>query len=323
MKKILTVTLVLLLTVALQSTASVFASDARQMGDVVYDGIINIKDIMAVRDHVFGETLIGDNFTAADMSFRGKVNIEDILFIRDIMFGERSSPFWPGVKPPFSGTPYFGSSPVPSISIYFNSYADLTRDIYNGFPEDVMAECDFIDEVAVGQRGEKGAFQNFLSKRQAKNIIIPNLREEPMPLFDKEMGILLSSSQIWFYPNLCNITFYPKEEGVSRMSIYYLDGLGAEQLNVANEKGFMQVYKEIYPHWPDFADQDYIAKTYEVDFALKERTVKAVARIHASDASIMSIDFIYDNVRVNIEGNINALTPELLAGLDFRLAEMK
>ena len=107
------------------------------------------------------------------------------------------------------------------------------------------------------------------------------------------------------------------------MSIYYLDGLGAEQLNVANEKGFMQVYKEIYPHWPDFADQDYIAKTYEVDFALKERTVKAVARIHASDASIMSIDFIYDNVRVNIEGNINALTPELLAGLDFRLAEMK
>ena len=57
-------------------------------GDVNFDGEINLFDIMAVREHIFGNTLLtGDAFTAADMDGSGEIDIFDIMAIRDFIFG--------------------------------------------------------------------------------------------------------------------------------------------------------------------------------------------------------------------------------------------
>jgi len=61
-------------------------------GDVNGDNAINIFDIMAIRDHIFGITpLTGDAFWRADCNDGGVgdgvLNIFDIMAVRDIIFG--------------------------------------------------------------------------------------------------------------------------------------------------------------------------------------------------------------------------------------------
>ncbi|MDR0913970.1 MAG: leucine-rich repeat protein [Oscillospiraceae bacterium] len=57
-------------------------------GDPTGDGEINIFDIMAIRDYIFGNsTLTGDAFTAADVNQDGETNVFDIMAIRNHIFG--------------------------------------------------------------------------------------------------------------------------------------------------------------------------------------------------------------------------------------------
>jgi len=60
-------------------------------GDANMDFEVNIFDILAVRDHIFGITLLkGQAFANADVAEEfGVLNIFDILGIRDIIFGVR------------------------------------------------------------------------------------------------------------------------------------------------------------------------------------------------------------------------------------------
>jgi len=52
------------------------------------DGAVDISDIMAARDHIFGTApLTGYAFWRADTNDDGAVNIGDILRIRDVIFG--------------------------------------------------------------------------------------------------------------------------------------------------------------------------------------------------------------------------------------------
>jgi len=57
-------------------------------GDANGDGQIDIDDIIAVRDHVFGTPLL-TNYALwrADCTGDGRVNVEDILAMRDLIFG--------------------------------------------------------------------------------------------------------------------------------------------------------------------------------------------------------------------------------------------
>ncbi|MDR0914813.1 MAG: leucine-rich repeat protein [Oscillospiraceae bacterium] len=58
------------------------------LGDPTGDGEINIFDIMAIRDYIFGNsTLTGDAFTAADVNEDGETNVFDIMAIRNHIFG--------------------------------------------------------------------------------------------------------------------------------------------------------------------------------------------------------------------------------------------
>jgi len=77
-------------------SALILGPGDRQMGDVTNDGNISIDDILAMRDHVFGEiTLEGDDFIAADLYPDGTITIQDILLCRDIIFGLIPSIDWP------------------------------------------------------------------------------------------------------------------------------------------------------------------------------------------------------------------------------------
>ncbi|MCL2433432.1 MAG: dockerin type I repeat-containing protein [Clostridia bacterium] len=72
------------------------AVEMRQPGDVNGDGLVNIQDIMMVRDHIFGRTeLAGDDFAAADIDFNRKIDIMDVLLIRDVVFGAEME--WAGL----------------------------------------------------------------------------------------------------------------------------------------------------------------------------------------------------------------------------------
>ncbi|MCL2434299.1 MAG: beta-propeller domain-containing protein, partial [Clostridia bacterium] len=65
-------------------------------GDVNADGVINIDDILRIRDHVFGiKKLTGDLLLAADINRDGKVDINDMLALRDHIFGTVLLPWIP------------------------------------------------------------------------------------------------------------------------------------------------------------------------------------------------------------------------------------
>jgi hypothetical protein len=58
-------------------------------GDVSGDGNINIFDIMADRDHIFGKTVLdGVYLKAAEVTADLNVNIFDIMAVRDHIFGK-------------------------------------------------------------------------------------------------------------------------------------------------------------------------------------------------------------------------------------------
>ncbi|MCL2433184.1 MAG: dockerin type I repeat-containing protein [Clostridia bacterium] len=67
-------------------------------GDVNGDGLVDIQDIMAVRDAIFGN---GD-IVAADVNGDGKVDVEDIILLADIIFGKGKHDFilWKEVPVP-------------------------------------------------------------------------------------------------------------------------------------------------------------------------------------------------------------------------------
>ena len=59
------------------------------LGDVNGDGVINIMDIMAVRNYIFGiRVLSAEELLAADVDRNGVVDIFDIMKIRDHIFGK-------------------------------------------------------------------------------------------------------------------------------------------------------------------------------------------------------------------------------------------
>ena len=59
-------------------------------GDVNCDGVIDIKDILTARDHIFGTIqLDAASLQAADIDGNKKLTVDDILGIRDIIFGGR------------------------------------------------------------------------------------------------------------------------------------------------------------------------------------------------------------------------------------------
>ena len=58
------------------------------VGDVDANGAIDLFDIVAVRDHIFGvETLTGNAAWAADVDNNGAIDLFDIVAIRDHIFG--------------------------------------------------------------------------------------------------------------------------------------------------------------------------------------------------------------------------------------------
>ena len=59
------------------------------LGDPTGDGEINVFDIMAIRNYIFGtEKLTGATLAAADVNGDGEINIFDIMAIRDHIFGK-------------------------------------------------------------------------------------------------------------------------------------------------------------------------------------------------------------------------------------------
>ena len=60
----------------------------RLKGDVNDDGNIDLFDLIAIRDHIFGKiTLEGDALEAADVNGDVLINIFDVMLIRDHIFG--------------------------------------------------------------------------------------------------------------------------------------------------------------------------------------------------------------------------------------------
>ncbi len=58
------------------------------LGDATADGLINIYDIMAVRDHLVGRYLLsGSQFRSGDMTGDGEINILDLIAIKDHILG--------------------------------------------------------------------------------------------------------------------------------------------------------------------------------------------------------------------------------------------
>jgi hypothetical protein len=58
------------------------------LGDATADGLVNIYDIMAVRDHLVGRYLLsGSQFRSGDMTGDGEINILDLLAIKDHILG--------------------------------------------------------------------------------------------------------------------------------------------------------------------------------------------------------------------------------------------
>jgi len=58
------------------------------MGDVNCDGKVDIFDILAMRDHIFGTKPIGEYFICyGDADYNGVIDIFDILATRNFIFG--------------------------------------------------------------------------------------------------------------------------------------------------------------------------------------------------------------------------------------------
>lgn len=62
---------------------------SRTLGDVNNDGKINALDYVAIKNHMLGKKLTGDNFTAADITKDGKVNALDYIRIKNHMLGRK------------------------------------------------------------------------------------------------------------------------------------------------------------------------------------------------------------------------------------------
>jgi len=61
-------------------------------GDATRDGKINIQDILAIRDHIFGtKPLTGAALIAADITGANKIDIQSILSVRDYIFNSGAS----------------------------------------------------------------------------------------------------------------------------------------------------------------------------------------------------------------------------------------
>jgi len=132
MKQRLSVALVIvMLLAALIPTAftNLLSADYRLMGDVNNDGVVNIKDILQMREVIFGirELYDDDYFTSADLNFDGKISIEDILIVRDIIFGEEPPP-WPLSETPQTEEP----TPEPPIEEVPISFWPLAEDFEPG-----------------------------------------------------------------------------------------------------------------------------------------------------------------------------------------------
>jgi len=86
--KTITAMLLLAALIAVSAVSPVpTAAYERSPGDVNGDGVINIEDIMAAVNHIFGsETLSEEALRAADINGNGEVDIGDILAIAAIIF---------------------------------------------------------------------------------------------------------------------------------------------------------------------------------------------------------------------------------------------
>ncbi|MCL2433445.1 MAG: dockerin type I repeat-containing protein, partial [Clostridia bacterium] len=57
-------------------------------GDINEDGLFDISDILALRDHIFGDkTLFRGQFQLADVNGDWRVDVLDLIQIRDLIFG--------------------------------------------------------------------------------------------------------------------------------------------------------------------------------------------------------------------------------------------
>jgi len=69
---------------------SIGDAPAYTLGDPTDDGNINVFDMMAIRNHIFGTAVLEDNaFLAADVNGDGELNVFDMMEIRNHIFGTR------------------------------------------------------------------------------------------------------------------------------------------------------------------------------------------------------------------------------------------
>jgi len=108
------------------------------LGDVNFDEKVDIKDLLALVDHIFElESLTGDAFIAGDIAENELIDVEDLLALIDVIFEVWPGPFerivWVGVPEPTptataittplptpdttAATPRSSSSPTPSPTV--------------------------------------------------------------------------------------------------------------------------------------------------------------------------------------------------------------
>ncbi|MCL2089516.1 MAG: dockerin type I domain-containing protein [Oscillospiraceae bacterium] len=87
MKKIVSLFMVLMLCIAVIPSIAFADNDEFAAGDINKDGIVNIFDLLTLRNYIVRGDLTHDQIALADLNLDGRVNVIDILFVRDIILG--------------------------------------------------------------------------------------------------------------------------------------------------------------------------------------------------------------------------------------------
>jgi len=139
------------------------AVDARCYGDVDGDGLINITDILLIRDAIFGAELPEDDFAAADITRDGAINIDDILAVRDVIFGLRDPEAMPSAPTP---TEQPTAPPTPEYFLTILATNDLHGHIdtlpeYFTIIKQIRAEEDNVLLLDAGDCFKRGPYEDF------------------------------------------------------------------------------------------------------------------------------------------------------------------
>jgi hypothetical protein len=218
---------------------------------------------------------------------------------------DTTQPEPPSVDPPTADTPS-----IYDYTYYFNSVAELSEAIKNGFGEDLLYEIRNAEDW-----GKKGQFEDFINYSRQNSFLVPMYSGRMMLLADSREVTLTASDEFLEMP--C-ILYRPSDRitdgSILSMSVISFPGRDFGSANIS------EVISEINPPSPNVNNQgDYsgVYNTYETTISLKDRDVKAIC--YELNSGRTYIRFLYEGCLVSVFVDSSDVPVSWLSNVSFNV----